>query len=303
MRASAARIEQVRRFNRFYTRTIGVLDEGLLQSRFSLTEVRVLYELAQPPQTTATELRRALGLDAGYLSRMLQRFRRHGLVQAAAGRDARQQRLALTAAGRRAFAPLDQRARAQVAALLAPLDAAAQARLVGALRTVEKLLGAAPPSEPVTWHIRGVRPGDLGWVVERHGAVYAAEHGWDVEFEKLVARIVGDFDGERDRGFIADIDGERVGSVFVVQESKAVARLRLLLVEPQARGLGIGARLVEECVRHARGAGYKRLELWTQSVLVAARRIYEGAGFRLVREKKHHTFGHDLVAQDWSLTL
>jgi DNA-binding MarR family transcriptional regulator/N-acetylglutamate synthase-like GNAT family acetyltransferase len=303
MSVAGKRIDEVRRFNRFYTQKIGVLDEGLLRSRFSLTEVRVLYELAHGGARTARELGATLGIDAGYLSRIVHRFVRGGLLaRAIAERDGRTRPLELTTAGRRAFAPLDARAREQVAALLAPLAATEQTRLCAALRTVELLLGGLHESAR-QWTLRGPRPGDLGWVVQRHGALYASEYGWDVEFERLVARIVADFDPERDRCWMAELDGERVGCVLVVHESKTVARLRLLLVEPQARGLGIGARLVEECVQRARQAAYRRLDLWTQSNLHAARRIYERAGFRLVREKKHRSFGHDLVAQDWSLAL
>jgi DNA-binding MarR family transcriptional regulator/N-acetylglutamate synthase-like GNAT family acetyltransferase len=302
MAVGARRVEEVRRFNRFYTQKIGVLDEGLLRSRFSLTEVRVLYELARGA-ATAKELGERLALDAGYLSRMIHAFGRRGLVaRGPAGRDGRTRPLQLTPAGRRAFAPLDERARQQVAAWLAPLGAAEQARLVAAMRTVELLLGGLR-AEARSYLLRAPRAGDLGWVVERHGALYAVEYGWNVEFEALVAGIVADFDAQHDRSWIAELDGERVGCVFVVHQSKTVARLRLLLVEPQARGLGIGARLVEECVRHARHAGYRRLDLWTNDVLHSARRIYERAGFRLVRERRHHSYGHDLVAQDWSLTL
>lgn len=303
MSLAERRIDEVRRFHRFYTQKLGVLEEKLLRSRFSLTEVRVLYELAHGQPRTAKQLGLALGIDPGYMSRIVHRLVRAGLVgRSAAGADRRARMLQLTPAGRRALAPLDARARAQVAELLAPLGATEQARLCGALRTVELLLGGLR-AEARAYVLRGLRPGDLGWVVQRHGALYASEYGWSVEFEALVARIVADFDVARDRCWMAELEGERVGCVFAVHESKAVARLRLLLVEPQARGLGIGARLVDECVRHARAAGYRRLDLWTQSGLDAARRIYERAGFRLVREKKHHSFGHDLVAQDWSLAL
>jgi DNA-binding MarR family transcriptional regulator/GNAT superfamily N-acetyltransferase len=302
-----ARVEAVRQFNRFYTQKIGVLEAKLLHSRFSLTEVRLLYELAQRDDWTATALGQALGLDAGYLSRMLAAFVRRGLV--ARRRDAvdlRQARLSLSLAGRRALAPLEEQARAEVAAFLEPLPPPTQARVVAAMGEVAALLGGTETRAPA-FVLREPRPGDLGWVVQRHGALYAAEYGWNQEFEALVADIVGRFgrghDPARERAFIAERDGVNVGCAFVVAGGKTVARLRLVLVEPSARGLGLGARLVDECLRFAAAAGYRRMTLWTNSVLTAARHVYERAGFVLVAEEAHRSFGHELSAQTWTLAL
>lgn len=301
----------VRRFNRFYTRQIGLLDEGLLDSPFSLTEVRLLYEIAHHAGITATDLREILALDAGYLSRILRGLRRQGLVSARApAADRRQRQLALTERGRRAFDTLDARSTEEVGAMLARLSRAERSELVEAMHGIEGLLGRAGgeaelPAPDVL--LREPGPGELGWVVKRHGELYAAEYGWDAEFEGLVAGIVGRFVGERDsrveRCWIAELRGEPAGSVFLVKESARVAKLRLLLVEPWARGHGIGTRLVDECLRFARAAGYVRLKLWTNDVLHAARHIYEKSGFRLVEEERHHSFGHDLVGQTWALDL
>jgi DNA-binding MarR family transcriptional regulator/GNAT superfamily N-acetyltransferase len=303
-----ADVEAVRRFNRFYTQRIGVLEARHLGSRFSLTESRVLYELAQRSDWTASALGQALGLDAGYLSRTLTAFARDGLVERRRdGKDKRSARLVLTAAGRRAFGPLDGRARDEVGTLLAPLAAGDQGRLVAAMATVAKLLGGRLDLDGAVPAIREQRPGDLGWVVERHGALYAEEYGWNVEFEALVADIVARFgqahDAERERAFIAEHDGVRAGSIFVVKKSATVAQLRLLLVEPWARGSGLGARLVDVALRFAREAGYKRMTLWTNSVLGAARRLYERAGFVLVGEEPHQAFGHALTSQTWQRPL
>ncbi len=301
------RVAAVRGFNRFWTRRIGVLREGYLESPFSLTEVRVLYELAHREETSASELRGELGLDAGYLSRILRGFEERGLVaRRPSETDARRSLLRLTEAGREAFDPLDARSRDEIGAMLGGLSAAEGDRLVEALGTVEQLLGARPEPK-VPYLLRPHQPGDMGWVVHRHGVLYAREYGWDERFEALVARIVADFvddcDPAKERCWIAERDGEIVGSVFLVMESERVAKLRLLLVEPSARGLGIGARLVEECIRFARSRGYEKITLWTNDVLRAARHIYEKAGFRLVREEPHHSFGKDLVGQTWELTL
>jgi DNA-binding MarR family transcriptional regulator/ribosomal protein S18 acetylase RimI-like enzyme len=301
------RIAAVRRFNRFYTHRIGALNEGLLQSRFSLAEVRVLYELAHRTDATAAELGRDLAMDGGYLSRLLRGLARRGLVGRRASRtDGRRRQLRLTEAGRRAFQRLDTRASEEIRALLAPLATGDQRRLLGAMETVEAILRAAP-RERSPYLLRPPRPGELGWVVARHGALYAAEYGWDERFEGLVAGVVADFvrgfDPRRERCWIAERDGEPVGSVFLARGSDAVARLRLLLVEPSARGLGIGKRLVEECIRFAREVGYRRVSLWTNSVLVAARHIYEAAGFRLTQEEPHQLFGSGLVGQTWDLEL
>jgi DNA-binding MarR family transcriptional regulator/N-acetylglutamate synthase-like GNAT family acetyltransferase len=306
-RAPDQRVAAARRFNRFYTRTIGVLREGAYRSPFSLTEVRVLYELAHRDQPTASELCRDLGLDAGYVSRILRGFEKRGLiVRTRSQADGRQSHLGLTAQGRKVFAPLDARSHEEIAALLAGLSAAEQGRLIAAMQTIERLLGKrrAPPADYV---LRPPQPGDLGWVVHRHGAVYAEEYGYDQEFEALVAGIVAHFvqhyDRKRERCWIAERDGESVGCVFLVKKSPSVAQLRLLLVEPTARGGGLGTRLVGECVRFAREAGYRRLVLWTQSELAAARRLYAAAGFHLTHKQRHHSFGKDLVAETWDLEL
>jgi len=301
------RVGAVRRFNRFWTRRIGVLREGYLESPFSLTEVRVLYELARSEETTASELGKELGLDAGYLSRILRGFEGRGLISKKLSEtDGRRSLLRLTEGGQKAFAPLDARSREDVGAMLGALSAAEQDRLVGAMRTIEELLGAQ--SEPkVPYLLRPHEPGDMGWVVHRHGILYAREYGWDERFEALVARIVADFvdnfDPAKERCWIAESDRAILGCVFVVKESDTVAKLRLLLVEPEARGLGLGTRLVGECVRFARGRGYEKLTLWTNSVLDAARRIYEEKGFKIVEEEEHHSFGKDLVGQNWELKL
>jgi DNA-binding MarR family transcriptional regulator/GNAT superfamily N-acetyltransferase len=303
----AARVDAVRGFNRFYTQKIGVLQEGLLQSRFSLAEARVVYELAQREAPTASELGRDLGLDAGYLSRILRRFEKRRLItRTISPADGRQQLLALTKPGREAFAALDAGSRAEVGGLLRGLAAADQARLVAAMRGIERLLGAGDPGD-APYHLRPHRPGDMGWVVQSHGALYAEEYAWDPSFEALVADIVAKFirhyDPARERCWVAERDGEPVGSVFLVKQSATVAKLRLLLVDPRARGLGIGAELVAQCVRFAELAEYRKLTLWTQSILVAARKIYEAADFRRVREEPHHSFGHDLVGEYWELKL
>jgi len=304
---STAAVATVRRFNRFYTQRIGVLEAGHLGSPFSLAEVRVLYELAQKADITASAVARRLGLDAGYLSRILRRLGTRRLVaRAASPRDKRQSLLRLTDKGRATFGPLDARASAAVADLVARVSGADQRRLLEAMATIESLLGDREASGGgVT--LRAHEPGDLGWVVERHGAIYAAEHGWDQRFEGLVAGIVGDFvknlDPQRERCWIAEKDGVRLGSVFVVKHSATIAKLRLLLVEPAARGHGVGRALVDECLRFARKAGYKKMTLWTNSVLHAARRIYEAVGFKLVDEGRHEEFGDGLIGQTFELVL
>src|SRR5579859_134787 len=303
------RAAAVRQFNRFYTRQIGLLAAQYLDSPFSLTQARVLYELAQhsAPGTTAADLTRELGLDPGYLSRLLRGFQRDGMIrQHASPSDARQSLLRLTAKGRRAFQTLDRRSQRDLEAMLGALPEADQARLVGAMHTIQGLLGGPGPRPPA-YLLRPPRPGDMGWVVARHGALYAQEYGWDEQFEALVAEIVAGFvrhyDPRRERCWIAEVDGENAGSVFLVKQSDTVAKLRLLLVEPQARGLGLGTRLVDECLRFARHAGYRRMTLWTNSVLLAARHIYAKAGFKLVKSGPHHSFGHDLVEETWELDL
>jgi len=300
-------IEAARRFNRFYTQRIGVLDEGLLDSPFSLTEVRVMYELAHHRGVGAAELARELGLDKGYLSRILKRFRaKNWLARTVAGDDGRRHVLALTGAGRRAFTPLEKRSRRQVRAMLGPLKEAQRQRVLEAMRTIEQdLAGAADTTAPVI--LRSHRPGDIGWVVQRHGELYALEYGWDETFEALVADIaakfVRDLDSRRERCWIAERDGVRLGCIFLVAEDKATAKLRLLLVEPEARGLGLGKRLIDECIAFARNAGYRRVVLWTQDNLDAARHLYAKAGFRKSAEEPHRSFGKNLVAETWVLKL
>ncbi|HEU4566220.1 MAG TPA: bifunctional helix-turn-helix transcriptional regulator/GNAT family N-acetyltransferase [Gemmatimonadaceae bacterium] len=303
------RVAAVRRFNRFYTRLIGALDAGHLESPFSLPEVRVMYEIAHRERPTATELARELALDAGYLSRMLRALEERGLLRRdPSERDARRSHLALTRKGRGAFARLDARASDAIGVLLAPLSDGEQRRLVEAMEAVERLLGDGEPrAAPI--RLREHRPGDMGWVVHRHGVLYWREYGWDERFEALVARVVADFiehfDPERERCWIAEREGEIVGSVFLVRhpEEEGAAKLRLLLVEPSARGLGLGRRLVSECTRFARRAGYRKISLWTNGVLTAARAIYAREGYRLVRSETHNHFGPDLVAETWELEL
>jgi len=297
----------VRGFNRFYTRQLGLLDPGYLCSPFSLTEARVLYELAHRDTPTATELASDLGLDAGYLSRILLRFHKRGLLRReASNRDGRRSHLSLTAKGRRAFAPLQEKANQEIAAMLEKLSAEDSIKLTTAMQTIEGLL-TGRPQPPVAYILREHRAGDMGFVVHRHGVLYAQEYGYDMTFEALVAEIaakfVERFDARRERCWIAEIDGAIVGSVFLVKQSKTVAKLRLLLVEPAARGLGIGRRLVEESLRFAREAGYRKVVLWTQSELLPARRIYERAGFKRIAEQPHHSFGKDLVAETWERKL
>jgi DNA-binding MarR family transcriptional regulator/N-acetylglutamate synthase-like GNAT family acetyltransferase len=301
------RVGAVRRFNRFWTRRIGVLREEYLESPFSLTEVRVLYELAHREDTTASELGKELGLDKGYLSRILRGFEERGLIaKKPSETDGRRSLLRLTEGGQEAFVPLDARSREDVGAMLEALSAAEQDRLVGAMRTIERLIGARPEPK-VPYLLRQHEPGDMGWVVHRHGVLYAREYGWDERFEAMVARIVADFvdyyDPAKERCWIVEMAGEIVGCVFVVKASDTVAKLRLLLVEPEARGLGLGTHLVEECIRFARGRGYEKLTLWTNSVLDAARRIYGEKGFEVVEEEEHHSFGKDLIGQNWELKL
>jgi len=307
MPSDTARVAAVRDFNRFYTRMIGVLSEGLVRTPYSLTEARVIFELAQRDRTEVTALRRDLGLDPGYLSRILRGFeRRRLLTRTRSKSDGRQSHLALTARGRAAFAPLDGRSRQDVGGLLARLGPAEQRRLIDAMRTIETMLGGAPESK-TSYVLRPHQPGDMGWVVHRHGALYAQEYGFDERFESLVAGVVAKFveryDPRRERCWIAEKDGEIVGSVFLVRRSRSVAQLRLLLVEPKARGLGIGERLVTECVRFARQAGYRTITLWTNSVLGAARRLYQAAGFRRIHHEKHRSFGRELVGETWELAL
>jgi DNA-binding MarR family transcriptional regulator/GNAT superfamily N-acetyltransferase len=298
----------VRHFNRFYTRKIGVLREGLLDSTLSLTEARVLYELAGHDGTTASEVRSELGLDAGYLSRILRGFRKRGWLQRGAAKDdARRQPLSLTRSGRATFQSLNARSSEQIRQLVSALGPGDQDHLLDAMRTIETLL-EPQDRRAQPYLLRTHRPGDIGWVVHRHGVLYSEEWGYDERFEALVAEIVSEFvqrhDPDRERCWIAERNGERVGSVFLVRKSKHLAKLRLLLVEPAARGLGIGKRLVEECIRFARQCRYRKIVLWTQSELKAARRIYQQCGFRLTATDPHQSWGRsDLVSETWELDL
>jgi DNA-binding MarR family transcriptional regulator/N-acetylglutamate synthase-like GNAT family acetyltransferase len=303
----APRVESVRRFNRFYTKRIGALSEHVLKSQFSLAEARVIYELAQREKATATELGGELGLDAGYLSRLLAAFKKRGLIaRKPSETDGRRSLIWLTEKGRKAFAELNAHSHNEIESLIGRLSPADRNRLTEAMRVIEELLGAQP-EQKIPYIIRPHQPGDMGWVTHRHGVIYNEEYGWNEEFEALVAEIAAKFirnyDPKRERCWIAERGGEIAGCVFLVKKSKTVSQLRLLLVEPSARGMGIGKRLVGECVRFARQTGYKKIMLWTNSVLDAARHIYEAAGFRLAKEEPHHNFGHDLVGQNWELKL
>jgi DNA-binding MarR family transcriptional regulator/GNAT superfamily N-acetyltransferase len=306
-RDSDQEVAAVRAFNRFYTRKLGVLDQHLLKSPFSLSEARVLYEIAHREDPSAKEIGSELGLDAGYLSRIVQSFDEDGLItRKPLPSDRRQHRLALTAKGRQTFAKLEQASQQDVAAMLARLPADARERLTGAMATIERLLGE-PASAPLPAVLREPRPGDMGWVVQSHGALYAREYGFDSSFESLVAGIAAKFlaafDASRERCWIADIDGVQVGSVFLVRHSDDIAKLRLLLVDPAGRGQGMGHRLVGECITFARACGYRRITLWTQSILLAARKIYQDAGFKLVATEPHRSFGQDLIGETWELEL
>ncbi|WP_193371415.1 bifunctional helix-turn-helix transcriptional regulator/GNAT family N-acetyltransferase [Pelagibius marinus] len=307
MSSLAARVDAVRRFTRFYTLYAGVLHRRLLNSAFSLTEARVIYELAHHETATAAELAGELNLDSGYLSRILKGFEKQGLIaRRPSENDGRASLLSLTEAGEAAFAELNARSRAETAAKLERLSEAEQGEVVEAMERIQARLNAKTPRK-VPYILRPHRPGDMGWIVHRHAVLYSEEWGWDETFEALVARIAADFldnfDAKGEHCWIAEMEGEVVGSTFVVRQSDKVAKLRLVYVEPKARGLGIGARMVDEAIRFARRRGYRTLTLWTNDVLVAARRIYEAAGFKLVKEEKHHSFGQDLVGQYWELDL
>lgn len=304
--STTGRLAAVRAFNRFYTNALGLLREGLLDSPYSLTEARVFFELAERDATEVVDLRRRLDIDAGYLSRILARFIADGIATGERSpSDGRRQVIRLTKRGREAFGVLDERAAQQIRDWLAPIRDEDQRRLVGSMVAIREILQDTPRAE--RFMLRPLGPGDYGWVVHRHGVLYADEYRWDETFEALVARIVADYvdhrDPQRENAWIAEIDGERTGCVFCVRKDETIAQLRLLLVEPRARGMGIGTRLVEECLRFAQRAGYKQIMLWTNDVLDDARRIYERAGFRLVEEERHHSFGHGLVGQNWLRTL
>ncbi|ADP82275.1 bifunctional helix-turn-helix transcriptional regulator/GNAT family N-acetyltransferase [Pseudofrankia inefficax] len=304
--SAAARVAAVRRFDRFYTDAVGALRSGLLDSPYNLTEARVLYELAQRPTTSAAELRRELDVDASYLGRILRRFGADGLTETTAStQDGRRRDVRLTRHGHDTFAELNRLSDERAHRFLGALSEADQHRLLTAMEAIQNVLGGRPRADLVV--IRAPRPGDLGWVIRANAEVYFEEFGWDASYEALVSRIVGDYaadhDPQREAAWIAEVDGEPVGCVFCVRFDASTAQLRLLLVDPSARGLGLGRRLVEECLRFARLAGYTRMRLWTNSVLADARRIYERAGFTLTSAEPHHSFGHDLVGQIWELDL
>ena len=307
MSSLETQIAAVRTFNRFYTRKLGVLGQHLLKSPFSLSEARVLYELAQGDKIAAKEIGTELGLDLGYLSRIVQNFDESGLIKREPlASDRRQYRLSLTAKGRQAFSRLERSSQEDVAAMLAPLSRDDGGRLIQAMARIEQLL-ETPACKSGPFLLRSHRVGDIGWIISRHGAVYAQEYGWDISFEALVAEIAAQFiksyDPAREHCWIAEVDGEPVGSIFLVKSSDEVAKLRLLLVEKKARGLGVGRALVDQCVRFAREARYKKITLWTQSILVSARDIYLKAGFERIAAEKHHSFGVDLVGETWEMTL
>ncbi|MGB6309564.1 MAG: bifunctional helix-turn-helix transcriptional regulator/GNAT family N-acetyltransferase [Steroidobacteraceae bacterium] len=309
MQCAAETIDTVRRFNRLYTRQLGLLDQGLLGSQFTLTESRVLYELAHRDDPTATQIARELGLDLGYLSRLLKSFERRRLIKRLRSPDdARQSRLQLTKQGHSAFDKLNRAAREQIAVMIDPMPQDQRRELVGALMSVQHLLARDPtPAEDPRYVIRSLQIGDIGWIIHRQAILYTQEYRWDVTYEALVAEIlagfVKNFNSSAESAWIAERRGAIVGSVFLVRASASVAKLRLLYVEPSARGLGIGRRLVNECIEFARAKRYCTLTLWTNDVLVSARRIYEAAGFQLTREEAHHSFGKDLMGQTWDLAL
>ena len=305
MSPSNDQVQAVRAFNRFYTRKLGVLDQQLLKSPYSLSEARVLYELAHRQDLSAKEIGAELGLDAGYLSRIVQNFDEAGLItREPLPSDRRQYRLGLTAKGRQAFAKLERSSKDEVATMLGTLPPGGPEQLVAAMAEIERLLGGGSAPAAI---LREPRPGDMGWVVQSHGALYAREYGFDSSFEGLVAEIaakfLASFDASRERCWIADIEGTQVGSVFLVRHSDDVAKLRLLLVDPAGRGQRLGQRLVAECIAFAKACGYRRITLWTQSILVAARKIYQDAGFKLVATEPHRSFGQDLIGETWELEL
>ncbi len=306
-----ARIAAVRRFNRYYTRQIGALRKTFLDSPYSLGEARVLYEIASHGSPTASEIARRLELDAGYLSRLLRNFEKRGLIRKRSSpKDARQSHLTLTARGRKSFMPLDLRSERDTGAMLGKLKPTDQARLIAAMATIETLLEGPvrdQPAKPSGYILREPRPGDFGWIVKRNAELYAQDYGWVAPFEGVCAQIVADFvnkyDASRERGWIAEIDGENAGAVLLANDGDGVARVRLLLVEPKARGLGVGKRLVDELICFARDAGYRKITLWTHSVLTTARHIYQKAGFKLMRSEEHRSWGQPVVSEHWDLEL
>jgi len=305
----AGQVERMRRFNRFYTHKIGLLEGSKLYDPFSLAETRVLYELSYRDRVTASDLVRDLGIDAGYLSRMLRGFEKQGLIaRKAAKEDARQSVLSLTAAGRKAFAPQEDVSRRLLSPLLERLTPQDRARLVGAMDTITQLLSEDAPAPKAGFRLRPHRPGDIGWMIQKHGELYTAEYGWDSSFEALAAEVgmqfLRDFDPDWENCWIAELDsGERVGCVFLIRKSATVAKLRVLIVDPKARGLGVGKALVQACIDFARAKNYRKITLWTNSILLAARGIYEKTGFKLVKSEPHHSFGQKLIGETWDLKL
>jgi DNA-binding MarR family transcriptional regulator/N-acetylglutamate synthase-like GNAT family acetyltransferase len=310
-RIAEDRVAKVRRFNRFYTRQLGVLRKTYLDSPYTLGEARLLYEIAHGKAPTASDIGRALDLDAGYLSRTLRNFEKRGLIERkTSASDGRQSHLALSPRGRKSFAPLERHSQRDTAAMLARLKPADEARLIAAMTTIEELLGGSVASDarsPRQYRLREPQPGDFGWVVKRHAELYRQEYGWGAPFEGVCAQIVADFvnkfDRKRERCWIAEMDGDNVGSIMLAKETERVARIRLLLVDPKARGLGLGRQLTDECIRFARRAGYQNITLWTHSVLTAARHIYQKAGFTLMRSEQHRSWGRPVVSEHWDLDL
>jgi DNA-binding MarR family transcriptional regulator/N-acetylglutamate synthase-like GNAT family acetyltransferase len=299
-------VSRIRSFNRGWTEILGLLDQGLLETEHSLAEARVVFELAQKDRWERLDLKNRLDMDHSHLTRVLSRLEEKGLISSEKSpSDGRALSVALTPEGRVAFVTLDQRSADQIGDLIAPLSKEQRSGLVEAMTIIENALGRASGEREIA--VRGMRPGDMGWVIQRHGAIYADQFGWDMDFEGLVARIVADYNEnlkpERESAWIAEVDGARAGCIFCCERDPETAQLRILLVEPWARGLGLGTRLVDECIRFARSAGYSRITLWTNDVLTSARRIYEAANFQLVEEEEHHSFGHDLVGQNWQLEL
>jgi DNA-binding MarR family transcriptional regulator/N-acetylglutamate synthase-like GNAT family acetyltransferase len=300
-------VATVRRFNRFYTKRLGLLDQGLLKTQFPLIQARILFELAQQEQSTATALKQELGIDAGYLSRILASFEKDGLLRKSTSQtDSRQRLLSLTAKGRKAFSTLDARSKTDIEKLLDGLSSEDHHRLLHAMATIEGLLDASETAVPA-FFLRSHEPGDIGWMTHRHGVLYDEEYGFDETFEALVAEILAKFiqshDPKRERIWIAERDGERIGSIMIVDAGKKIAQLRLLLVEPKVRGRGLGGRLIDECIKFSKRQSYKKIKLWTQSNLLEARHLYTKAGFEVVEEKPHHSFGHDLTAEIWERNL
>lgn len=300
-------IHDFRQFNRFFTRQIGVLQKDLLHSSYSLTEARIIFELAHKRNLTASDLGNALGLDSGYLSRILYKFEKQGLIEKIrSDNDGRQRLINLTSKGQTVFSSLDHRSNGEISEMLGKLNETSRTRLIDAMHTIEDIFNHSfKYAKP--FYLRHHEPGDMGWIIRQHGLLYHQEYNWDVSFEALVAQICADFihhyDHQKERCWVAQMHNELVGSIFCVKVSKEVAKLRLLLVSPKARGLGLGTRLVKECIRFAKHSGYEKLTLWTNDILVAARKIYEKNGFTLVEEERHHSFGHDLVGQNWDLML